>query len=172
MKDDSLSPYGIRSLSKIHQNNPFVLHVNGSDRHVSYEPGESESGTFGGNSNWRGPVWFPLNYLLVEAMERYYHFYGDAFKVECPTGSGKMLTMREVSRELNRRLTALFTPDSSGWSPWQGEFRAYADDPNWRGLCQFYEYFDPDTGRGCGASHQTGWTSLIARCLEDLASQR
>jgi len=171
-EDEFLSPYGIRSLSRIHQKQPYILHVNGGERRVSYEPGESETGTFGGNSNWRGPIWFPLNYLLVEALERYHHFYGDSLKVECPTGSGNLCNLREVSRELNRRLTALFTPDASGRSPWQGEMRTYADDPHWRGLSQFYEYFDPETGRGCGASHQTGWTALIARCLEDLASQR
>jgi hypothetical protein len=167
-----LSPYGIRSLSRVHEQHPYVLHVDGSEARVSYEPGESETGTFGGNSNWRGPVWFPLNYLLVEALERYYHFYGDTLKVECPTGSGKMLTLREVSRELNRRLTALYTPDARGWQPWQGELQTYAEDAHWQGLSLFYEYFNPDTGRGCGASHQTGWTALIARCLEDAASQR
>ncbi len=171
-EDEFLSPYGIRSLSRYHERHPYILHVDGSARRVSYEPGESETGSFGGNSNWRGPIWFPLNYLLVEALERYHHFYGDSLKVECPTGSGRMMTLREVSREINRRLTALFTPDDSGWCPWQGELRTYAEDPHWRGLNQYFEYFNPDTGRGCGASHQTGWTALIARCLEDLASQR
>ena len=167
-----LSPYGIRSLSLVHKDHPFVLHVEGTERQVSYEPGESESGTFGGNSNWRGPIWFPLNYLLVEALERYHHFYGDSLRVECPVGSGTMLTLREVSREINRRLTALYTPDASGKSPWQGELRVFAEDSYWQNLTLFPEYFDPDTGRGCGASHQTGWTALIARCLEDLALQR
>jgi len=171
-ENEFLSPYGIRSLSKIHQQHPYVLHVDGAERQVKYEPGESETGTFGGNSNWRGPIWFPLNYLLVEALERYHHFYGDDLKVECPTGSGVWKNLREVSREINTRLTRLFTPDSSGWCPWQGDLRAFADDPRWRGLSLFHEYFNPDTGRGCGASHQTGWTALIARCLEDVASQR
>ncbi len=171
-ENEFLSPFGIRSLSRVHQQHPYILRLDGSNRSVSYEPGESETGSFGGNSNWRGPIWFPLNYLLVEALERYYHFYGDSLKVECPTGSGRMMTLREVSRELNRRLAAIFTPDSQGWSPWQGELRTYAEDPHWKDLTLFYEYFNPDTGRGCGASHQTGWTALIARCLEDLAAQR
>ena len=171
-ENEFLAPYGIRSLSRVHQQHPYVLHLDGQERRVSYEPGESETGSFGGNSNWRGPIWFPLNYLLVEALERYYHFYGDTLKVECPTGSGKMLTLREVSRELNRRLTAIYTPDERGWSPWQGELKTYAEDPHWHGLSLFYEYFNPDTGRGCGASHQTGWTALLARCLEDSATQR
>ena len=171
-ENEFLSPYGIRSLSKVHKEHPYVLDLNGSTRTVSYEPGESETGSFGGNSNWRGPIWFPLNYLLVEALERYHHFYGDSLKVECPTGSGQMHTLREVSRELNRRLTAIYTPDAANWSPWQGELRIYAEDPHWRNLSLFYEYFNPDTGRGCGASHQTGWTALLARCLEDLGLQR
>lgn len=171
-EDEFLSPYGIRSLSKVHQQHPYTLTLDGADRRVAYEPGESETGSFGGNSNWRGPIWFPVNYLLVEALERYHHFYGDSLKVECPTRSGRMFTLREVSRELNRRLTALYTPDAAGWSPWQGELRTYAEDPYWKDLNLFYEYFNPDTGRGCGASHQTGWTALIARCLEDLVSQR
>ncbi|MDQ6678498.1 MAG: glucosidase [Acidobacteriota bacterium] len=171
-ENEFLSPYGIRSLSKIHRRHPYVLHVDGEERQVKYEPGESETGTFGGNSNWRGPIWFPLNYLLVEALERYHHFYGDDLKVECPTGSGIWKNLREVSRDINARLTRLFTPDPSGWCPWQGDLRIFADDPHWSGLTLFHEYFNPDTGRGCGASHQTGWTALVARCLEDLASQR
>ena len=171
-ENEFLSPFGIRSLSRVHQQHPYILNLDGSSRSVSYEPGESETGSFGGNSNWRGPIWFPMNYLLVEALERYYHFYGDSLKVECPTGSGHLMTLREVSRELNRRLAAIFTPDAQGWSPWQGELRTYAEDGHWKDLTLFYEYFNPDTGRGCGASHQTGWTALIARCMEDGAAQR
>jgi hypothetical protein len=112
-----------------------------------------------------------MNYLLMEALERYHHFYGDDFKVECPTGSGKYMTLREVAREINRRLCRLFLPDASGWAPWQGENRIYADNPHWRGLTCFHEYFHADTGRGCGASHQTGWTALIMRCLEDYLNE-
>lgn len=171
-ENEFLSPFGIRSLSKFHQKNPYILRVDGQERRVDYEPGESETGIFGGNSNWRGPIWFPLNYLLIEALERYHHYYGDNFQVECPTGSGTMMNLRQVARHLNERLTRLFMPDQSGWSPWQGDLRWYADNPRWRNLTCFYEYFHAETGRGCGASHQTGWTALIARCLEDLASQR
>ncbi len=171
-ENEFLSPYGIRSLSKFHEQHPYILHVDGAERRVNYEPGESRSGLFGGNSNWRGPIWFPLNYLLIESLERYHHFFGDTLKVECPTGSGVMMTLQEVAYDLNTRLSRLFLPDSSGWSPWQGELRRYADDPHWRDLTCFHEYFEADTGRGCGASHQTGWTSLVARCLEDMAWQR
>ncbi|MGI8991646.1 MAG: MGH1-like glycoside hydrolase domain-containing protein [Bryobacteraceae bacterium] len=167
-----LSPFGIRSVSKIHREHPYVLHVDGDERRVDYEPGESRSGLFGGNSNWRGPIWFPMNYLLIEALERYHHFYGDEFRVECPVGSGEMKNLREVAKELNARLTSIFLPDETGWCPWQAELRWFADNPHWKNMVWFYEYFDGDTGRGCGASHQTGWTALIARCLEDLAGQR
>jgi hypothetical protein len=146
--------------------------VDGQERSVDYEPGESTSGLFGGNSNWRGPIWFPMNYLLIEALERYHHFYGEDFKIECPAGSGQMKTLFEVARELNARLSRIFIPDAGGWSPWQGELRWFADNRHWRGLTWFYEYFHADTGRGCGASHQTGWTALIVRCLEDLAWKR
>jgi hypothetical protein len=169
MLDESefLSPYGIRSLSAEHGSKPCVLRVGNQEWQVQYEPGESETGLFGGNSNWRGPIWFPINYLLIESLERYHHFYGDGLKVECPTGSGNFLTLREVAREINRRLCALFLPDASGRAPWQGENSIFAEDPNWRGLTWFFEYFHGDTGRGCGAAHQTGWTALIARCLRD-----
>jgi len=163
-----LSPYGIRSLSVEHRDHPYVLHVDGEERRVDYEPGESQTGLFGGNSNWRGPVWFPVNYLLMESLERYHHFYGDDFKVECPVGTGTFLTLREVAREINRRLCSLFLPDASGHAPWQGDAKIFSEDPHWRGLTWFNEYFHADTGRGCGASHQTGWTALIARCLRDL----
>jgi hypothetical protein len=162
-----LSPYGIRSLSVCHRDYPYVLQLDGQQFRVNYEPGESQTGLFGGNSNWRGPVWFPMNYLLMESLERYHHFYGDDFKVECPAGSGTMLTLREVAREINRRLCALFLPDQTGRAPWQGANSIFCEDPHWRGLTWFHEYFHGDTGRGCGASHQTGWTALIARCLRD-----
>jgi hypothetical protein len=162
-----LSPFGIRSLSAAYRNHPYVLRIDGSERTVHYDPGESTTSLFGGNSNWRGPVWIQMNYLFIEALERYHHFYGEEFKVECPVGSGTFLTLRQVARELNRRLCTLFLQDSSGRAPWQGEMRIFSEDPHWRGLNWFNEYFHGDTGRGCGASHQTGWTALIARCLED-----
>jgi hypothetical protein len=162
-----LSPFGIRSLSAAYREHPYVLQIDGSQRTVRYDPGESTTNLFGGNSNWRGPVWMPINYLLIEALERYHHFYGEEFKVECPVGSGTFLTLRQVARELNRRLCMLFVPDANGRAPWQGNTRIFSEDPHWRGLNWFHEYFHGDTGRGCGASHQTGWTALIARCLED-----
>jgi len=161
--DEFLSPYGIRSLSAIHRTRPFVLPVNGEERRVQYDAGESTEPLFGGNSNWRGPVWFPTNYLLIEALERYHHFYGDTLRVECPTGSGRMMNLREVARELSGRLSALFLPDAQGRSPWQGGMRVFVESPHWRDLVWFFEYFHGDNGRGCGASHQTGWTALIAR---------
>jgi hypothetical protein len=162
-----LSPFGIRSLSAIYAEHPFTLWIDGEERSVNYDPGESTTGLFGGNSNWRGPIWFPMNYLIVETLERYHHFFGEDFTVECPTGSGNQLTLRQVAKEINRRLCKLFLPDSSGWAPWQGENGIFSSDPHWRGLTWFNEYFHAETGRGCGASHQTGWTALIARCLKD-----
>jgi len=169
-ENEFLSPYGIRSLSAAHREHPYVLQMDGEERRVQYEPGESQTALFGGNSNWRGPVWFPMNYLLAEALERYHHFYGDDFKIECPVGSGIFLTLREVAREINRRLCGIFLPDEEGRAAWQGEMKIFSEDPNWRGLTWFHEYFHADTGRGCGAAHQTGWTALIARCLRDLAA--
>jgi len=166
-ENEFLSPYGIRSLSKEHQKHPFVLQMAGEQWSVNYEPAESESGMFGGNSNWRGPIWMPVNYLLVEALERYGHFYGESFKVECPTGSGQWMTLRQVARELNRRLCGLFQTDANGRAAWQGNMDVFSKDANWRNLTWFFEYFHGETGRGCGANHQTGWTALIARCLED-----
>ena len=171
-EDEFLSPHGVRSLSRVHARHPFVLRVGGEEHHVAYAPGESPTGLFGGNSNWRGPVWMPLNYLLVEALERYHHFYGDALTVECPTGSGRWMTLLEVARELARRLVALFLPDSTGARPSHGADRRYADDPHWRDLVLFHEYFHGDDGRGLGASHQTGWTALVARLVVDVAAAR
>ena len=127
---------------------------------MTYEPGDSTSNLYGGNSNWRGPVWFPLNYLIIEALERYHHFYGDALQVECPTGSGRLMNLEEVARELAGRLVRIFHPDDNGCRPCNGSDRRFAEDPNWRDLLLFYEYFHGDTGQGLGASHQTGWTAL------------
>jgi hypothetical protein len=168
--DDSefLSPHGIRSLSRYHAENPVVFKIDGQEVRATYAPAESDTSLFGGNSNWRGPVWFPLNYLLIEALERYHHFYGDSFKVECPLGSGNWLNLSQVARELERRLVTLFIPDAQGRRPCFGSDLRYADDANFKRLLQFFEYFDGDNGRGCGASHQTGWTSLVTRCLDDL----
>ena len=170
-ENEFLSPYGIRSLSKFHQARPYILQSDGVERRVDYEPAESTTPLFGGNSNWRGPVWFPLNYLLVEALQRYHHFYGDHLRVECPTGSGRMMNLDEVAGELMSRLGHLFLPGQDGRAPWSGAGR-YALDPHWRELVLFHEYFDADNGRGLGASHQTGWTSLVIRCLEDMARRK
>ena len=139
---------------------------------VDYVPGESNTGLFGGNSNWRGPIWFPVNYLLVEALERYHHFYGDEFRVECPAGSGKWLNLKEVAREISSRLARIFLPDADGHRPCHAGERRFADDPHWRELVLFHEYFHGDTGRGVGASHQTGWTALAIRFIEDIARAR
>ena len=166
--NEFLSPYGIRSLSRIHREQPFVLHVDGDERRVDYEPGESTDALFGGNSNWRGPVWLPPNYLLIEALERYHYFYGDTFRVECPTGSGKLMNLKEVACELMRRVAAIFLPNASGGSAWQGDMRVFAQNPHWRDLVWFFEYFHGDNGRGCGANHQTGWTALIVRLLAEI----
>jgi hypothetical protein len=162
-----LSPYGVRSLSKAHEARPFVLRAGGQAHGITYVPGEADSGLFGGNSNWRGPVWMPVNYLLVEALRTYGEHYGASFRVECPTGSGQLRTLSEVADFLAERLVRLFVPDASGQRPCHGDVRAYADDPAWRELVLFYEYFHGDTGRGCGASHQTGWTALVASLLRD-----
>jgi hypothetical protein len=171
-ENEFLSPHGIRSLSKVHERDPYVFRAQGQDYRVDYVPAEGTSGLFGGNSNWRGPVWFPLNYLLVEALERYHHFYGDEFKIECPTGSGKWRSLQEVSREIASRLAGIFLPDATGRRPVHGADRRYAEDPHFKDLVLFYEYFHGDSGRGVGASHQTGWTSLAVRFLEERARRR
>jgi len=167
-----LSPYGVRSLSRYHKEHPFVLPLDGQQFEVHYTPGESDSGLFGGNSNWRGPVWFPVNYLLIEALKRYHHYYGDELKVACPTGSQTMMTLAEVAGELERRLVALFTADDRGRRPCHGDSTRYADDPAFKDLVLFYECFDGDNGRGLGASHQTGWTALAANLVERVAAAR
>jgi hypothetical protein len=171
-ENEFLSPYGLRSVSKFHAQNPFEFRAGGQIHRVDYEPGESRSGVFGGNSNWRGPIWFPTNYLIVEALERYHHYYGDQFKVECPTGSGHRMTLREVAREIMRRLGAIFLPDGAGRRPAHGDDARWTTDPHWRDLVLFHEYFHGETGKGLGASHQTGWTALCIRSIEDLARER
>jgi hypothetical protein len=162
-----LSAYGVRSLSMAYRDHPFALQLDGVAYRVDYEPGESRSSLFGGNSNWRGPVWLPLNYLLIEALQQYHHFYGDEFTLEFPTGSGKRLTLKAIARELGLRLLALFRRDPDGRRPALGTEPRFVDDPHWRELIWFHEYFHGDTGRGLGADHQTGWTALIARLIEE-----
>jgi hypothetical protein len=164
-ESEFLSPHGIRSLSRTHLEHPYVFRHDGGESRVDYVPGESNTYLFGGNSNWRGPVWFPINYLLIEALERYAHFYGDTLKVECPSGSGNWLTLDAVAAELSRRHASLFLPDENGRRPCHGKATRYADDTHWRDLLLFHEYFHGDDGRGCGASHQTGWTALVVRLL-------
>jgi hypothetical protein len=161
-----LSPYGIRGLSRVHRDHPYVLRVDGHEHRVSYEPAESSTGLFGGNSNWRGPIWVPMNFLLIEALQRFDHFYRGEFKVEFPTGSGHAMALSDVAAELSRRLTRIFLCDPVGRRPVHGDTEQFRTDPHWRDLLLFYEYFHGDTGRGVGASHQTGWTGLVAKLLQ------
>ena len=161
-----LSDHGVRALSRYHAEHPYTLTTERDEYVVAYEPGESHSGLFGGNSNWRGPVWFPVNYLLIESLQRYHHYYGDDFTVECPTGSGQYLTLRQIADELSQRLMGLFTPDASGQRPVFGANARFQHDPHWRNYLLFYEYFHGDTGAGLGASHQTGWTALVAKLIQ------
>jgi Glycosyl hydrolase family 63 C-terminal domain len=165
-ENEFLSPYGIRALSRVHREQPYVLGVNGNSYSVSYEPGESSTGLFGGNSNWRGPIWFPVNYLLIESLQKFHHYLGDAFTVEYPTGSGVFLTLEDIAAELSRRLTRIFLRDDSGQRPVHGSSQTFQHDPHWRDLVLFYEYFHGDDGSGVGASHQTGWTGLAAKLLQ------
>ena len=171
-ENEFLSPHGLRSVSKFHGKHPYVFSAGGAEQRVDYGPAESTTYLFGGNSNWRGPVWFPINFLIVEALERYAHFYGDTLKVECPTGSGQMMNLREVSLELSARLTGIFLPDENGRRPCHGDDARFSTDPHWRNLVNFHEYFHGETGRGLGASHQTGWTALAIGCLADVARNR
>jgi Glycosyl hydrolase family 63 C-terminal domain len=171
-EEEFLSPYGVRSLSKVHLKEPYVFRDEGREYRVGYVPGDMDTQEFGGNSNWRGPVWFPINFLLVEALERYHHFYGDDLRVECPTGSGRLMNLAEVAGEISERLRRLFRADARGERPGQGAERRFASDQHWKDLILFYEYFHGDNGSGLGASHQTGWTSLIVRLLEDAARTR
>jgi len=168
-EEEFLSPYGIRGVSRLHRERPFSLRLDGSEHSVGYEPAESSSGLFGGNSNWRGPIWFPINYLIVESLQKFHHYLGDDFRVELPTGSGRMATLAEVAAELSRRLTRLFLRDRDGRRPCHGtgpEALRYRDDPYFRELVLFHEYFNGDDGSGVGASHQTGWTGLVAKLMQ------
>ncbi len=161
-----LSPYGIRALSRYHQAHPYILTVDGAEHCVDYEPAESRTALFGGNSNWRGPIWFPVNYLLIEALQKLHYFYGDRLLVPLPTGSERQATLWEVAEELSRRLTRLFLRDADGRRPVYGGTETFQQDPYWRDLMLFYEYFHGDNGAGLGASHQTGWTALVAKLLQ------
>jgi hypothetical protein len=170
-ENEFLSPYGIRALSRVHRERPYVLDVSGHEHRVDYEPGESSTGLFGGNSNWRGPVWFPVNYLLVESLQKFHHYFGDEFFVEYPTGSGAYLTLKQVAAELSRRLTRIFLKGDDGMRPVHRGCRKFDRDEHWRDLPLFYEYFHGDDGSGVGASHQTGWTGLAAKLLQQSGSE-
>lgn len=168
MLDESefFSPYGIRAVSRFHAEHPYTFDVNGSQFRVDYEPAESSSGLFGGNSNWRGPIWFPVNFLLIESLQKFHYYLGDDFKVECPTGSGQMMTLWKVASELSQRLTIIFLQNSSGQRPVYGGIQKFQNDPHWQNLILFHEYFHGDNGAGIGASHQTGWTGLVAQLIQ------
>jgi hypothetical protein len=165
-EEEFLSPYGIRAVSRHHREQPYSLTVNGHEYRVAYEPAESSSGLFGGNSNWRGPIWFPVNYLLIESLQKFHYYLGDDYRVEFPTGSGRWLNLWEVASELSRRMTRAFLRDGEGRRPVHGEQSLYQNDPHWRDLVLFYEYFNGDTGAGLGASHQTGWTGVVAKLMQ------
>jgi len=174
MLDESefLGPHGIRSLSRFHHEHPFVIHVEGNEMRVDYAPAESISGLFGGNSNWRGPVWFPLNFLLIEALQNFHFFYGDDYKIEYPTGSGKSATLWEIATDLSDRLISIFVPDANGNRPVNGGVAKLQNDPHFRDLLLFYEYFHGDNGAGIGASHQTGWTGLVAKLIQQVSEYK
>jgi len=174
MLDESefLSPYGIRALSRYHAGHPYVFDTDGGRYVVEYQPGESNSGLFGGNSNWRGPIWFPVNYLIIESLQQFHHYYGDDFKVECPTGSGRYLTLDEIADELSQRLMDIFVRDRYGRRAVFGEEATFQRDPHWRDYVPFHEYFHGDSGKGIGASHQTGWTGLIAKLIQQQGEKR
>jgi hypothetical protein len=165
-ENEFLSPHGIRSISKFHDNNPYVLTVDGQEYRVDYLPAESDNGMFGGNSNWRGPVWMPINVLLIRALQMYYLYYGDNFKIECPTGSGNLMNLFDVSKEISNRLIRIFTRDENGNRPLYGGIEMFQNDPHWRDHILFYEYFHGENGAGLGASHQTGWSGVVAKLIE------
>ena len=168
MLDESefLSPFGIRSLSKFHEKHPYVFNASGQEYRVDYLPAESNTGMFGGNSNWRGPVWMPVNVLLIRALLNFYLYYGDNFKVECPTGSGRLMNLFEVAKEISERLTRIFLRDEHGRRPVFGGTAKFQSDAEWRDHILFYEYFHGDNGAGLGASHQTGWTGVVAKLIQ------
>jgi hypothetical protein len=161
-----LGPYGVRALSRYHEDHPYIVHVDGQEYKVKYLPAESDNGMFGGNSNWRGPVWMPMNVLLIRALLQFYLYYGGNFKIECPTGSGNLMNLFEVARDISDRLTRMFLRDKSGRRPVFGGTEKFQTDPQWKDYVLFYEYFHGDNGAGLGASHQTGWTGLVAMLIE------
>jgi len=165
-ESEFLSPYGVRAISKFHKDNPYVLHVNGTEHRVDYEPAESSTSLFGGNSNWRGPVWFPINFLLIEALQKFHHYYGEGLTVELPTGSGRQASLWDAAKEISRRLMRIFLRSGDGHRPVYGGLEKFQNDSHWRDLIYFHEYFHGDNGAGIGASHQTGWTGLVAKLIE------
>ncbi len=165
-ENEFLSPYGVRALSRIYAESPYELHVDGATYTVKYLPAESDSGMFGGNSNWRGPVWFPVNYLIIEALQQFHHYYSDDFKVECPTGSGHLVSLNDVADDLSERLIHIFRRDANGRRAVFGGNETFQTDPHWRDYIPFHEYFHGDNGAGLGASHQTGWTGLVAKLIQ------
>jgi hypothetical protein len=169
-ENEFLGPHGIRALSRYHEANPYHVNVNGVDYNVAYLPGESDSGMFGGNSNWRGPVWMPVNALIIRALLQYFSYYGDNFKIECPTGSGNMMNLYQVAEHIGGRLASIFLKNEKGERPVYGGSRKFQDDPFWKDNILFYEYFHGDNGAGIGASHQTGWTGIIARSMHLFAT--
>ena len=167
-ENEFLSPYGIRALSAYHRDHPYMVELNGQKHSVRYEPGESSTGLFGGNSNWRGPIWFPVNYLLIQSLRRFHDYYGESLRVECPTGSGQLMNLNEVADEISRRLVSTFQRNRQGRRPVLGTDARLQSDPQWRDYVPFHEYFHGDTGVGVGASHQTGWTGLVAKMIDEL----
>ena len=165
-ENEFLGAHGIRAISKFHQEHPYVFHVQGQEHRVDYLPAESNTGMFGGNSNWRGPVWMPVNAMIIRALLQFYLYYGDNFKVECPTGSGRMMNLFEVAKEIADRLTGIFLRDEHGQRPVYGGTEKFQSDPHWRDHILFYEYFHGDNGAGLGASHQTGWTGVVAKFIQ------
>jgi len=165
-EEEFLSPCGVRSISQYHRDNPYVLDLGERRHEVRYDPGEGTTRLFGGNSNWRGPLWMPVNFLLVESLRRFHEFYGDSLTVECPTGSGRRMNLSQVADELCRRLVSIFQRDEAGRRPVYGELEKFQNDPHWRDYIQFHEYFHGDSGVGIGASHQTGWTALVVALAE------
>ena len=165
-ENEFLSPHGIRGISRYHKDHPYEVQVDGHISRVDYEPAESATGIFGGNSNWRGPVWFPVNYLLVESLQKFHHYYGEDFKVECPTGSKSETDLWQVAAEISRRLVHIFLRGQDGRRAVAGGEELFQSDPYWKDLLQFYEYFNGDNGAGIGANHQTGWTGLVAKLLQ------
>ena len=170
--NEFLSSYGVRSVSKFHVDHPYEFHIDGTTHRVSYEPGEGKTPLFGGNSNWRGPVWFPINYLLIESLQKFHSYYGDDFKVECPTGSGQLLTLDQIADDLSVRLNSLFLKRNDGTRAFQGRDQGLFQKPDWTDKIWFHEYFHGDDGSGLGASHQTGWTGLSAELLQQHAEKR